>query len=66
MLSTRGIGETPSHPGAMTYRVLHLIVVAFYLAAPLVALVGDAWYSIRTRRGVPSSGFVMTLASFDS
>ena len=47
----------------MTYRILHFLVVAFYLAAPVVALVGDAVYSIRKRRGVPSSGFVMTLAS---
>jgi fermentation-respiration switch protein FrsA (DUF1100 family) len=47
----------------MSYRVLHYVIVAFYLAAPVVALLGDAVRSIRHRRGAPSSGFVTTLAA---
>ena len=47
----------------MLYRILHLVVVAFYVAAPVVAIVGDAVRSIRARRGAPSSGFVSTLAA---
>ena len=47
----------------MTYRIFHYVIVAFYIAAPVVAIVGDAVRSIRARRGAPSSGFVSTLAA---
>jgi fermentation-respiration switch protein FrsA (DUF1100 family) len=47
----------------MLYRILHLVVVAFYVAAPVVAIVGDSVRSIRAHRGAPSSGFVSTLAA---
>ena len=57
-------GETPVPlERGMTYRILHYLVVAFYVAAPVVAIVGDAVRSIRARRGAPSSGFVSTLAA---
>jgi fermentation-respiration switch protein FrsA (DUF1100 family) len=45
------------------YRAIHFLVVTFYLAAPVVALVVDAYISIRKGRRAPSSQFVMTTSA---
>ncbi len=48
---------------APMYRILHYLVVAFYLTAPVVALVVDTIISTRRRRKTPSPQLVMTTSA---
>ena len=47
----------------MMYRILHFLLVAFYLAAPPVAVMFDGLFSWRRARGTPSANLVMTLTA---
>ena len=48
---------------AVMYHWLHYLVIAFYLAAPPVAVVLDGFFAWRKQRGTPSAALVMTLTA---